>query len=231
MLFDGTDDSINVDSVANDIQTGSITMSAWVNFTSDYNTGSAVMEIFRCADDPSDNDVNLQFGVWDAGGSGAAGAASIAVYSGTAWQSANSAKTSWTAGKWFYIVGVFSTVNGMTIYVNGVSDGTNSNTSRGSATFATNARIGRSFNAGAALFAGNIANVRIWNRALSADEVLESMACMDSPSDTFLQGFWSLMDSYGQYDMSVNNNDGSPLGGVVFSENGPPSSLCCGGAM
>lgn len=61
---------------------------------------------------------------------------------------------------------------------------------------------------------GDIMNVGIWNVALTADQVVESMFCRFSGPTPGLQGYWSL-DGNGE-DLSTNNNSAIAMGNVAF---------------
>ena len=76
--------------------------------------------------------------------------------------------TSLSSGTWYSLVARFSAINSRLIYVGGVQDG--SNTSSRTPTGISNARVGVRGNvSGAAL--GSLAEVAIWNVALSADDI------------------------------------------------------------
>ena len=78
---------------------------------------------------------------------------------------------------------------------------------------------------------GPMANVRFWDRTLSADEVQEAFMCADSPANG-LRGQWMLWDTGNAYDLSGNGNHGVPeIPPIAVSQDGPPMNFCNGGAM
>ncbi|OGG57577.1 hypothetical protein A2853_01780 [Candidatus Kaiserbacteria bacterium RIFCSPHIGHO2_01_FULL_55_17] len=83
-----------------------------------------------------------------------------------------------TAGKWYHVVGVIKGATDMNIYINGVDAGGTYTGSGGSITYSGATTVGASGTAigqpcAAADFNGVIDDARIYNRALSAQEVLQ----------------------------------------------------------
>jgi len=124
-------------------------------------------------------------------------------------------------GQWIHVAAVYdgsSTQNGLNVYLNGVNDNVGTYTwgsyiamSNGSAEI----RIGRDGGSGYA--DGNISDVRVYDRALSADEVLElyqgadvAGAILDMP----------LSDKTGFKDISGNDNHGINYGADIIGEAG-----------
>lgn len=215
---------MEVDSAAKVISTGSFTISAWVKFSAGYNTESAEEFVFRMGDASSDNDIIMSFGSGTSGGT--SGAANIIHYNTSGWVSAPSNKRSWDANTWYHIVGTFSTTNGSVIYVNGISDGTNSDTVARGPNHSTLLAIGAAESNGLHLFLGTIDDVRIYNRELSAAEVQALYKSSSSKINTSqnktvgnldngLVGQWSFdgkdisgttaYDRYGIYNGTITN--------------------------
>ena len=116
--------------------------------------------------------------------------------------------------EWIYFVGTYNGVSGLqSLYKNGsvlaqaVTSQTISTT--------TNARIGRTSYDPAIYFKGNLANVAIWNRALSSDEInsvmFKSVNALTSAESNGLQAWYSLDDISGTSvpDSSGNGNNGT----------------------
>lgn len=79
--------------------------------------------------------------------------------------------------------------------------------------------IGRNYEGvGVAGFTGRISNVRIYNRALSASEVLQNFNDI-SPVTDGLSGQWLMNEGYGDVinDTSGNNNHGARLSDAIWS--------------
>ena len=117
------------------------------------------------------------------------------------------------ANEWFFVVGTYNGST-QTLYVDGsvaVSGSTSeviSNT--------TNATIGAvSYDTATAPMNGNLANVAIWNRALSSDEInsvmFKSVNALTSAESNGLQAWYSLdnIDGTNVPDSSGNGNNGT----------------------
>ena len=115
--------------------------------------------------------------------------------------------------EWIFAVG---TNNGTTqkLYINGSLSNSTSNITSVSST--THARIGKESVVGATgFFNGNLANVAIWNRALSSDEInsvmWKSYEALSGAESNGLQAWYSLDDISGTSvpDSSGNGNTGT----------------------
>jgi len=156
--FDGINDSLNVNRATSTIATGNVTVSAWINANTLLGNG----DVFALADSASSNDVYLYrsttgvcFAIW-------------LTSKLTACSAANTIKQN----VWYHVVGTFSSVSGQIVYINAVSSGTNSNTSRGSTKSAL-ALIGAEGSTPTTFFGGLMDDVRVYNRALSATEITQ----------------------------------------------------------
>jgi hypothetical protein len=172
LSFDGVDDYIDISNAADDVASGDITISAWVKFPVAYNTGSACAAIFRNGDNPSDNDINLQFGNWTLFSAGP-GKLAFAVYD-SAFHVASSSQSSWEAGRWYHVVG--SVVSGSSgpikLYVDGSLVDTASMAGARGSSPSTHTYLGANVgSASTCQFNEIIDDVRVYNRALSASEV------------------------------------------------------------
>ncbi len=139
--FDGTDDFFDVSLVAADMATGDITVSAWVNFTSTWNSTSGAgktAEIFTNSDSPSNNDIRLRFLN--------NGTADFTAFQNGGARQATSTQASFTGGAWYFITGRFSTTDGLKLFINGTQDGSLNNTNARGATAATSSYIGQFWN-------------------------------------------------------------------------------------
>jgi hypothetical protein len=154
---------IDVSAVSSAMATGDVSVSVWIKPTS----AAQSSMIFHLGDSPSTNDIIIKLG--QAGYSCGSGINFDVYFTG---HTCASSGVDPIVGKWYHVVGVFSSVNGQTLYINGSSAATNPNTSRGT-TASVLAAIGAD-PAGTAFdkgFDGVIDDVRVYNRALSASEV------------------------------------------------------------
>ncbi len=110
------------------------------------------------------------------------------------------------AGQWYHVVAVQSADNSRTVYVNGNSEGTSTETYSGNApdTFAIGAGRGR-LNSN---FYGDIDEMKIYNNALSADEVeglyFSTMPNIHQKIDTFTSsGTWTAPDDVTEVTVEV----------------------------
>lgn len=155
LQFDGSNDYVNVNSVANDIATGNVTVSAWI-----YPFSSADANIFGLSDDSSTNDIYL--GYFNSG-------IRFTVYNSGVYMA--SAPSIITANNWYHITGTFSQTGGMAVYKNGGLVGTNANKGRGGIV-SLKAFVGRA-NLSSTSFDGVIDDVRVFDNALTSTEVAD----------------------------------------------------------
>jgi hypothetical protein len=99
---------------------------------------------------------------------------------GTATGSADTT-TGFTANTWTHACGVFASATSRTVYINGGSPGTNTTNSSGTGEDRLFQGVTRAASAFSNYFSGSLAEVGVWNAALTADEVL-SLARGMSPS-------------------------------------------------
>ncbi len=164
LAFDGTDDFIDVPSLPAYIGGNTnMSLSMWFNPASTLSNGGTQRYLFSDSSGSSTDDFLLSIGT--------DGKADFAVFNGSGYVQAFSTRASWTGGTWYHIVAVFSTTVGQTIYVNGLSDGTNGASTVRGGTAGTNARIGGWFNATSNDWQGKIDDVRVFNYALTLTQV------------------------------------------------------------
>ena len=151
VVFDGTNDYCSAGNSSSLSITGNLTVAAWVRPTSFANQGNIVAK-------SSNPGYRMRF-----------------QSDGTFWMYSNTntitSPSAYTINNWFHTVGVFSST-GLRMYINGSlvqSNGTAFSPSYSSSNF----YVG-TFNGTLELFQGRIANVSVYNRALSATEVLQN---------------------------------------------------------
>ena len=116
------------------------------------------------------------------------------------------------ADEWVYVVGTYDGTT-QKLYINGSLDQSVAVSQTISTT--TNARIGALNYSLANYFDGNLANVAIWNRALSSDEInsvmWKSVNALTSAESNGLQAWYALDDISGTSvpDSSGNGNNGT----------------------
>lgn len=117
------------------------------------------------------------------------------------------------SNEWIYIVGTYDGTT-QKLYIDGSEDQSGATSQTISTT--TDARIGaRSHTSPASYLDGNLANVAIWNRALSSDEInsvmWKSYDALEASEKSGLQAWYSLDDIDGTSvpDSSGNGNNGT----------------------
>lgn len=156
----------------------------------------------------------------------AANKASFAISNGTTGEDAIGATSLSTSG-WNHVVGVKNGTGAgaIRVYLNGVVDGTDtSNVSIQNNTATLD--IGRLYDTGFWMFDGRLANLVLFDAALSADEVVALYRGI-SPFKIrpgALRGFWPLwgLGSY-EPDVSRTNNNGTVNGTVPAGSNHSPT--------
>jgi len=157
VVFDGTNDYCSAGSSSSLSITGNLTVAAWVRPTSFTNQGNIVAK-------SSNQGYRMRF-----------------QSTGTFWMYANAntitSPSAYTINNWFHTVGVFSST-GLRMYINGSL--VQSNGTAFSPSYALSNFFVGSFNGSLELFQGRIANVSVYNRALSATEVLQNFNAQKS---------------------------------------------------
>ncbi|MGB0712979.1 MAG: LamG-like jellyroll fold domain-containing protein, partial [Gammaproteobacteria bacterium] len=73
-------------------------------------------------------------------------------------------------------------------------------------------------------FHGNLSDVRLWNKALSQDAIIQNMSRRLSGHETGLLGYWPLDDGSAK-DLSQNNNDGVLKGSAAWIKAPCPQAI------
>ncbi len=168
--FDGVDDNVRIDGVSSAVASGSFTVSLWFKLKNNF-SGAQRQNIFVLGDSFSNNDVRVCLGGTPNDSCNApTGQLCLSAYTGVGWANACATPASWVNETWFHVVGTFSTTSGQAIYVNGSLAGTNVNTSRGG-TVALLASLAGYPSTSDDPFNGSVDEVRIYNRALSTEEI------------------------------------------------------------
>jgi hypothetical protein len=199
--------------------TDNITMEAWVYS----NSASQLSTIVY-----NGNGGNSGYGIYIGNGSGAAGNKVTVLLGGLSWDALNSTYSLPTS-TWVHLV-VTRVSTRWLLYVNGRLQVTGGTTNPNTPT--TSAYLGNSFN-------GSIDEVKIWNRALTADEIYKHYV---GYSNNSLVGSWHFSEGSGTTaaDSSGQGNNGTMNGssywtasgkaGSAFQGNGSSNYADCGGA-
>lgn len=208
--FDGTDDYVNIASMSG-LSSSAITVSAWVKISAHKNWNNVVGHEWVASNGSwllfSDSSGNAYFGIYDT-------------------SQHTAASSSFSAGVWHHLIGTYDG-SVIRIYVDGVAG---SSTALSGVTLDTVGQVGLSSSSGS-VFSGQIDDVRIYNRALSSDEITNlyqktSQAKLSvSHNDKLtngLVGLWSFngpdLSGTTAYDRSGQGNNGTLTNGPVVAE-------------
>ena len=154
ILFDGTNDYVQNSNTS--FNYSNISISTWIRRDTTSTTFSVIISKESASTGWILHIINTNKIYWKINGSDATATTSL---------------SSLTAGVWYYIT---STYNGsqLAVYINSVLDNTSNNNS-GIVSNSATIRIGEYQTTGNA-FKGNIANIQIYNRALTTTEILQN---------------------------------------------------------
>ena len=220
LKFDGSNDQVNINPIANRVASGAFSVSLWFNPASTF-TGANRQILFLMGDFSSDNDVRICLGGTPSDSCNSpTGQLCLGLYTGGGWADACASQTTWPAGAWVHVVGTFSTTGGQRLYVNAAQAGTHANTSRGS-TVTNQASLGYNPIGGVDAFYGSIDDVRVYTRALTAAEVTTLYGATAAQrtrvaTNDGLVGYWSFEEGMGTRagDMSGKGSHGTLQGGM-----------------
>lgn len=196
------------------------TLSGWVYLTSAADNASPFLGDLTASSMPA---VRYKSGNWQ-----------WYAHDGTAFfVTAQTHSTAVALNTWANIAIVYDGSTTLPLYTDGVAD--TARTSVASKTLASSAAVrigGHSIGGSANFFPGEIANVQCWDRALSAEEVMESTYRPGSISAN-LTGWWPCWNgtTATETDLSGAGNDATSGGDPPESSNGPPYSIGYGPAL
>ncbi|MBI2595346.1 four helix bundle protein [Candidatus Daviesbacteria bacterium] len=165
LIFDGTNDYVAMPSDVAALKiTGDLTLSAWVNLADTSSThdiickytGTAATSAYCLYIDTGIGGVYLNMSVVNSTGP------SIITTTGT---------TKLSASTWYHVAGVFSSANSVKLYINGVQDASNTTSIPTTLQNPTTILDIGAENAGSNLFAGTIDEPKVYNQALTAEQV------------------------------------------------------------
>jgi hypothetical protein len=227
IVFDGVDDYINYQNNIN--PTSSFSCEAWINFSNTSLGGSdtPILAKWSSASAPSKNFI---FGYRNSGGQKGI---SFYLYNSSYTQQDNY-RIDWdpTPNKWYHVMGVYSASNFVKIYVDGVEDFSRTSGVYSSLNPDSTQNLTSGFATGLTYFPGRIANAKIYNKALTSDEVQQNY---QATKDKFLgenivtNGLTLYLDSANKdsypgtgttwYDLSGNGYNGTLTNGPSFLSN------------
>jgi hypothetical protein len=133
-------------------------------------------------------------------------------------------------GRWVHMTGVMEAPGNMRVYLNGYNLGGNyegySTNAMNSYSPNENAKIGKlTGNVGIiSHFKGILDDIRIWNKALTEDEIRSQMCRKLTGTEEGLIGYWTFDEESGNTvkDLSANHYDGTLIGEPVRVTSGAP---------
>jgi hypothetical protein len=169
ILLDGINDYINYQNSIN--PTSSFSCEAWINFSS-ITLGGSDTPILAKWSSSTTSARNFIFGYRV---SGASKGISFYLYNSLYTQQDNY-RTDWdpSPNTWYHVVGVYSANNFVKIYINGVEDYSRTSGVYSSLNPDSTQNITSGWASGLSYFPGKIANSRIYNRALTAEEIQQN---------------------------------------------------------
>ncbi len=175
-----TSDYVNANNSATSIASGSYTLSFWFKPRNNFISSTTGMSMFTLADSPSSNDIRIRL----VNGTGKMDlyASKQTPYSAV---SATTTETSWTGGTWYFATASFSSTNAMRLFRNGVADGTNVATTRGTGN-AAEFDFGRGWDG--FYFDGSMDEIRISNSERTPGWITTEYNNENSPSTFYSVG-------------------------------------------
>jgi len=207
LSFDGVDDYVDAGNGASLNITEALTLEAWIKITAFTNNPAVIVQKYSGV-------YGYNFDIYTQGPRFL-----IRDSSGTRYDAPYPPTLS--LNTWYHLVVTYQTGGSFYSYVNGVQYGPTSASSLPIGTSVTPLRIG-SYNDVTRIFNGLIDEVRIYNRALSAAEVLASYQDQYVDS-TGLVGKWDMDEGTGTTtaDTSGNSNTGTLTNGVAWKVKPP----------
>jgi hypothetical protein len=169
IVFDGTDDYVNYPNSIN--PTSSFSCEAWINFSNTSLGGSdtPILAKWSSASAPSKNFI---FGYRNSGGQKGI---SFYLYD-PSYNQQDNYRIDWDPipNNWYHIVGVFSANNYVKIYIDSIEDYSRTSGVYSSLNPNSTENLTSGYATGLTYFPGRIANAKIYNKALTSDEVQQN---------------------------------------------------------
>jgi len=214
--FDGVDDYVDLGDIFNDVELP-VTISAWI-----FKRGDSGHRIFQ-SDNTSDTKSGFWFWVYLDGTLQAVYGANTGLYGDS--RRSKVSDTLVANDVWTHVAAVIRGPEDMDLYINGADAGGEYEGTGGDMVHVTgaNASIGWSI-WGPAYYDGMIDEVRVWNVALTKEEILAGMHERLAGTEPGLIGYWNFDEGQGQVagDSSGYGNNGI-LGSTPDIDNSDPS--------
>lgn len=211
MVFDGIDDHIALPAINFDYSSG-ITVEAWVHYKS-FNSWSRILDF---GNGQAKNNILLA-------NNGSNNTLSFEIYQDGKRPNTLSVKNALKTGEWIHVAASADKDGKAKLFINGLEKAAGDMDIPKSVNRTSNF-IGRSNWSADGYFDGQLAEVRVWNKARTADEIRNSMYLPLTGGETGLCGYWRLIgivqDAEGgntTHDFSVFGNDGTVAGGAYIS--------------
>ncbi len=218
LTFDGQNDYVSIDNPSNNriVDDYPFTFSAWFK-TSGFEDDDEDMVIFSMADSRS---TSRYYGIYI--GEDEDGAAMIRARNGS--ERSRGGNVDMTDGEWHQIVGVFADKKDRKLYVDGelVASDTRKVDFKTQSVF----NIGRwADRSPKSYFNGQIDEVQVWSKALSATEVSNYFENKPDGTESDLEAYWKLEEGSGTSitDQTSNNRTGT-INGAIWNDDGQGAS-------
>lgn len=131
-------------------------------------------------------------------------------------------QNSWQANKWYHVAAVIDPQDGMKMYIDGILQQDTDPSCQATASENEITTIGCWGDKYIRWFAGDIDELRFWNRALSSSEIIDNMCDSINPQNAEgLSGYWKMNEGSGDtiYDHGFSGQNGFVNGAVYIEEN------------
>ncbi len=216
--FDGGDDYVEVDDSADLEGMDNLTISTWIKPKETLGQGNVVIV-------DKDYATAYRFYLFDGDQTDSMAWLRIYVNGEVAVPTVNT-EIDMSGDTWCHIVSVYSSINNeVQYYLNGVLEGTAVVTAGPIGTNGVTLKIGKSTRP--KYFTGIIDDVRIYDKALSAEEIQALMHSRPDTDDPTLVGYWGFDEGEGEIagDQSGSDNDGTIVG-ATWADSVPPVGIC-----
>lgn len=223
LLFDGSNDCVTVTNDASLDVGNTLTIEAWVK-ADDLTTRQGIFST-RLNNEGGSFQLEVGFG---SGGTGRVAVAGVSTWI------VETGDDAILPGEWTHIAYVRSSVSNQTLYVNGVAQALNQESTTYAFTNNTSDKVIASGTSGSQLFAGQIDELRVWNVARSQAEIRSDMLSILNGDESGLVACYRFDESSGTSlpDETANANDGTLVNmvGDEWTVSGVPIPIDCGDA-
>jgi len=230
IYFDGGDDYINIPN-ATSLNPSTITISCWVKFTTFTNNANLVSKGFTSVSSPY-----IQYSLKMGDVEATRDLYGFQISNNGTNASVTSASRLLT-NKYYFLTATYDGTT-LKLYRDGIQDANTTASSGALASYATPLQIGRWGTQGSQYFNGNIASVHIYNRALSAAEILQNYNVTKkrfSPEENIVKnGLVLYYDAGNNLSYAGTGNTAFSIAGIGYTAtlvNGPTFTSTAGGGF